>query len=42
MSALTFTLKAAPSQRIDCSPLTPELLAEKNARSNKSDRVGFR
>ena len=26
MSALTFTLKTMPAQRIDCSPLTPDLL----------------
>lgn len=31
MSALTFKLKAAPQQRIDCSPLTPDLLAGKTA-----------
>ncbi len=30
MSALTFTLKTAPAQRIDCSPLTPDALAEKS------------
>lgn len=30
MSALTFTLKAAPAQRVDCSPLTPDLLADKS------------
>ena len=29
MSALTFKLKATPQQRIDCSPLTPDLLAGK-------------
>jgi formylmethanofuran dehydrogenase subunit C len=29
MSALTFTLKTALRQRVDCSPLTPELLANK-------------
>ncbi|NQZ52814.1 MAG: formylmethanofuran dehydrogenase subunit C [Piscirickettsiaceae bacterium] len=29
MSSLTFTLKSAPAQRIDCSPLTPEGLADK-------------
>jgi formylmethanofuran dehydrogenase subunit C len=29
MSALTFTLKISPRQRIDCSPLTPDLLAGK-------------
>jgi formylmethanofuran dehydrogenase subunit C len=28
MSALTFTLKAAPVQRVDCSPLTTDKLAE--------------
>jgi formylmethanofuran dehydrogenase subunit C len=27
MSALTFKLKTAPQQRIDCAPLTPDLLA---------------
>ena len=31
MSALTFTLKQAPAQRIDCSPLTPDSLADKSA-----------
>ncbi|OUR65712.1 formylmethanofuran dehydrogenase subunit C [Methylophaga sp. 42_25_T18] len=31
MSALTFTLKNAPAQRIDCSPLTPDALADKSA-----------
>ncbi len=30
MSALTFTLKAAPAQRVDCSLLTPDELAEKS------------
>lgn len=30
MSALTFTLKAAPQQRVDCSPLTPDFLAGKS------------
>ncbi|MDB2705726.1 hypothetical protein N9Y67_04250 [Pseudomonadota bacterium] len=30
MSALTFTLKNMPAQRIDCSPLTPEELADKS------------
>lgn len=29
MSALTFTLKTAPAQRMDLSPLTPDLLAGK-------------
>jgi formylmethanofuran dehydrogenase subunit C len=29
MSALTFTLKTAPEQRIDCSILTPDKLADK-------------
>lgn len=29
MSALTFTLKSSPPQRIDCSPLTPDALAGK-------------
>ena len=29
MSTLTFTLKDATAQRIDCSPLTPDLLADK-------------
>ena len=31
MSALTFTLKATPAQRIDCSPLTPDGLQDKSA-----------
>lgn len=31
MSALTLTLKTAPAQRVDCSPLTPDLLAGKSA-----------
>ncbi len=31
MSALTFTLKAEPQQRVDCSPLTPDRLAGKSA-----------
>lgn len=31
MSALTFTLKTAPAQRVDCSPLTPDLLAGKSS-----------
>jgi formylmethanofuran dehydrogenase subunit C len=31
VSALTFTLKISPRQRIDCSPLTPDLLAGKAA-----------
>ena len=31
MSALTFTLRAAPQQRIDCSPLTPDRLAGMSA-----------
>ena len=31
MSALTFTLKATPAQRIDCSPLTPDVLQDKSA-----------
>lgn len=31
MSALTFTLKAVPAHRIDCSPLTPDKLAGKSA-----------
>ncbi len=31
MSALTFTLKTATQQRIDCSPLTPDFLARKSA-----------
>ena len=30
MSALTLTLKAVPMQRIDCSPLTPDALAEQS------------
>lgn len=30
MSALTFSLKQAPAQRIDCSVLTPDALAEKS------------
>jgi formylmethanofuran dehydrogenase subunit C len=30
MSALTFTLKAIPAQRIDCSPLTTDELADKS------------
>lgn len=30
MSHLTFTLKSAPKQRIDCSPLTPDVLAGKS------------
>lgn len=30
MSTLTFTLKTAPAQRIDCSPLTADLLADKS------------
>lgn len=30
MSALTFTLKTIPAQRIDCSALTPDVLAEKS------------
>jgi formylmethanofuran dehydrogenase subunit C len=30
MSNLTFTLKAVPKQRIDCSPLTPDNLADKS------------
>ena len=30
MSALTFTLKSAPAQRIDCSPLTTDKLADKS------------
>ncbi|MDC9725502.1 MAG: formylmethanofuran dehydrogenase subunit C [Gammaproteobacteria bacterium] len=29
MSSLIFTLKSAPAQRIDCSPLTSDLLADK-------------
>ncbi|HEY8084101.1 MAG TPA: formylmethanofuran dehydrogenase subunit C [Methylophilaceae bacterium] len=32
MSALTFTLKIKPQQRVDCSPLTPDLLAGKSAK----------
>ena len=32
MSALTFTLKAHPQQRVDLSPLTPQRLAGKSAR----------
>jgi formylmethanofuran dehydrogenase subunit C len=28
MSALTFTLKATPAQRLDCAPLTPDTLGE--------------
>lgn len=31
MSALTFTLKISPRPRIDCSPLTPDLLAGKSS-----------
>ncbi|ROH85358.1 formylmethanofuran dehydrogenase subunit C [Pseudomethylobacillus aquaticus] len=31
MSALTFTLKISPVQRVDCSPLTPEQLNGKTA-----------
>ncbi|MDR2875984.1 MAG: formylmethanofuran dehydrogenase subunit C [Methylobacillus sp.] len=31
MSALTFTLKKIPQQRIDCAPLTPNMLAGKSA-----------
>jgi len=31
MTALTFTLKIEPRQRIDVSPLTPQQLAGKNA-----------
>lgn len=31
MSALTFTLKATPAQRIDCSPLIPDVLQDKSA-----------
>lgn len=31
MSALTFTLKNPPAQRIDCSPLTADKLAQKSA-----------
>ena len=31
MSALTFTLKIKPQQRMDCSPLTPDNLANKSA-----------
>jgi formylmethanofuran dehydrogenase subunit C len=30
MSALTLTLKKIPQQRIDCSPLTPDALADKS------------
>jgi formylmethanofuran dehydrogenase subunit C len=30
MSALTFTLKMIPAQRIDCSPLTPDLLVDQS------------
>ncbi|HLD08642.1 MAG TPA: formylmethanofuran dehydrogenase subunit C, partial [Methylophilaceae bacterium] len=30
MSALTFTLKIKPQQRIDCSPLTPDNLVGKS------------
>ena len=30
MSALTFSLKISPKQRVDCSPLTPSNLAEKS------------
>lgn len=30
MSALTFTLKAVPAHRVDCSPLTPDQLTGKN------------
>lgn len=30
MSALTFTLKTPPAQRIDCAPLIPDLLAGKS------------
>jgi len=30
MSSLRFSLKAAPKQRIDCSPLTPDNLADKS------------
>jgi len=30
MSKLSFSLKAAPKQRIDCSPLTPDNLADKS------------
>jgi formylmethanofuran dehydrogenase subunit C len=30
MSSLTFALKKAPAQRIDCSPLTPDLLVDKS------------
>ncbi len=32
MSALAFTLKIKPVQRVDCSPLTPDLLAGKSAK----------
>ncbi|WP_054774430.1 hypothetical protein [Methylogaea oryzae] len=31
MSALTFTLKIAPQQRVDVAPLTPDNLAGKSA-----------
>lgn len=31
MSALTFTLKTSPAQRVDCSPLTADKLADKTA-----------
>ncbi len=31
LSALTFTLKIKPQQRVDCSPLTPDNLAGKSA-----------
>ncbi|MFT7414612.1 MAG: formylmethanofuran dehydrogenase subunit C [Methylophagaceae bacterium] len=30
MSTLTFALKTPPSQRIDCSPLTPDMLVDKS------------
>jgi formylmethanofuran dehydrogenase subunit C len=30
MSTLTFALKTPPAQRIDCSPLTPDLLVDKS------------
>ena len=30
MSTLAFTLKSIPAQRIDCSPLTPDALADKS------------
>ncbi|HDY84452.1 hypothetical protein LCGC14_1026210 [marine sediment metagenome] len=30
MSTLIFTLKTSPVQRVDCSPLTPELLTDKS------------